>query len=158
MKNKLKTNFVVSNFRSFRMKFRSFGLRRGFTLIELLVVIAIIGILSSVVLVSLQSTRTKAKDSSAQISMSNIMTAAELYYSDNSNYTNVCSDLEVAKLMLAVKNQVPPNVPPTCTSKEQSYTVSVELNNLKTFCVDSNGFSGTLPPDSLVTESGVKCQ
>ena len=52
---------------------------RGFTLIELLVVIAIIGILSSVVLASLNSARTKARDTRRVSDMKQIQIALELY-------------------------------------------------------------------------------
>jgi len=54
---------------------------RGFTLIELLVVIAIIGILSSVVLASLTTARSKGADASIQAQLSNMRAQAELFYS-----------------------------------------------------------------------------
>jgi len=60
--------------------------QRGFTLIELLVVIAIIGMLSSVVLASLNSARTKGRDARRLADLKQIQVALELYYSDNIAY------------------------------------------------------------------------
>ena len=55
---------------------------KGFTLIELLVVIAIIGILASVVLVALNSSRNSAKVAQAASNQKQFILALQLYYSD----------------------------------------------------------------------------
>src|ERR1019366_992013 len=59
---------------------------RGFTLIELLVVIAIIGILSAVVLASLNTARSKGSDAAIMSDVTGIRTQAAIYYTDNNNY------------------------------------------------------------------------
>lgn len=59
------------------------SMKRGFTLIELLVVIAIIGILSSVVLASLNSARARGRDSVRMQDLRSIQSALELYASSN---------------------------------------------------------------------------
>ncbi|MFA4881023.1 MAG: type II secretion system protein [Candidatus Doudnabacteria bacterium] len=53
---------------------------RGFTLVELLVVIAIIGILASVVMVSLNPARAKARDAQRKSDLTNFSLALEMYY------------------------------------------------------------------------------
>jgi len=58
----------------------------GFTLIELLVVIAIIGLLSSLVLVSVGGGRSKARDSRRQGDIRQVTSAQEMYYADNKVY------------------------------------------------------------------------
>lgn len=55
----------------------------GFTLIELLVVIAIIGMLSAVVMTSLNSARTKARDARRLSDASELHKSLELYNNDN---------------------------------------------------------------------------
>jgi prepilin-type N-terminal cleavage/methylation domain-containing protein len=59
---------------------------KGFTLVELLVVVAIIGLLASIIIVSLNSARTRAKDARRLSDIRAIISALELYYHDNEQY------------------------------------------------------------------------
>lgn len=62
--------------------------KKGFTLIELLVVISIIGLLSSVVLASLNTARAKARDAKARGDFSQLQKALTLYYDKYGKYPN----------------------------------------------------------------------
>ena len=62
------------------------GKKRGFTLVELLVVISIIGLLSSVVLSVLTTTRAKARDTQRIQALGEMRKALLLYYDTNGKY------------------------------------------------------------------------
>lgn len=63
--------------------------KRGVTLIELLVVISIIALLSSVIMVVVQSAITKSKVAKVKADMIQIRNAAEVYKTDTGNYPPV---------------------------------------------------------------------
>src|SRR3989338_6268878 len=60
--------------------------QKGFTLIELLVVISVIGFLASIILVSLNGVRAKARDAKRIADLKQITTALELFYDNYGKY------------------------------------------------------------------------
>lgn len=61
-------------------------MKRGFTLVELLVVIAIIGLLTGMVVISIQSVKAKARDVQRVSDANSIATALSLYHNDFNAY------------------------------------------------------------------------
>jgi|SRR3989344_6064009 len=119
---------------------------KGFTLIELLVVIAIIGILSAVVLASLNTARSKGSDAAIQSDLSTIQTQAEIFYGTGNTYTSVCSDATIVKA-LAGATTANGGTAAVCNSSSTAYAASSKMSTQRTagtndyWCVDSTGGS-----------------
>lgn len=60
--------------------------KTGFTFVELLVIITIIGLLASIVLVSLNSARVKARDTKRMSDLLGVQLALEMYYKKYNTY------------------------------------------------------------------------
>jgi len=69
-----------------------FSNKKGFTLIELLVVISIIGLLSSIVLASLNTAKIKSENARRLKNLSVLQDAVELYYADYGEYPSSSSN------------------------------------------------------------------
>ncbi len=132
---------------------------RGFTLIELLVVIAIIGILSSVVLASLNTARGKGADAAIKSNLSNIRAQAEILYDTSSNYTGVCANPNVSAQMTSANSAAGTGTTfsstlttagsatqSVCHESASAWAAGVPLktSSANSWCVDSTGASKQL--------------
>lgn len=120
---------------------------RGFTLIELLVVIAIIGILSSVVLASLNTARGKGANAAVKSNLNNIRAQAEIVYDNASpnSYAGVCADPQVSRGVTAAGTAG--GGTGVCNNAAGTWAASSPLkvaegpSNHTFWCVDSTGQS-----------------
>lgn len=137
--------------------------KRGFTLVELLVVIAIIGVLSAIVLASLNTARLKAIDAAAKEALHGAVSQAELFYYANGNsYVNVCDTASVgpsgevksinAQILSAARTEGLSGITityttagtlatATCHDSTTGWGAEVPLKAGGMFCVDSTGYS-----------------
>ena len=115
---------------------------RGFTLIELLVVIAIIGILSAVVLASLNTARTKGNDAAVQSDLSTIQTQAEIFYGTGNTYTGLCTEGTVAKAITGANTASGGATVCQVAANGSAYAVESPLASGNYWCVDSTGTVG----------------
>ena len=134
----------------------------GFTLIELLVVVAIIGLLSSVVLSSLNSARTKAADAAVKAQLSLMRSSTALDY-DTYGYSNTCDSNSNPGIQFraAYENSIKGDSSAVCLASNtvafmaignglvaqtkpatpDKWAASVRLKNGNFFCVDYAGIA-----------------
>jgi prepilin-type N-terminal cleavage/methylation domain-containing protein len=151
-----------SHLRIKNKKIKNMNQKNAFTLIEMLVVIAMIGILSTVLLVAINPSRTKAKDARVASSLNQIVALGQSYFNPLTNtydtqsmaasneYTKLSNDItSQGGSGLTVKN---------VTSSIKRFAVYVTLPSGAGMCADSVGIITNLTSTTGTDVEGYVCQ
>lgn len=116
--------------------------------------VSIIGILSSVVLASLNVAREKGQDALVQSNLSNFRFEAELYFDDNLNsYSGLCNNFKAKNLLTESAEIISGNTfDYVCNDTKDGYAATVPLNTGDYYCVD-NGGSAYIVGNKLFTQT-----
>lgn len=109
--------------------------QKGFTFFEFLILVTVIGILSAVVLASLNAARNQSFDSSIKSNLATIKIQSTMVYDlGGASYAQVCSHASIAPLLKEVGA--------TCTGAVSSWAVSAPRPPMAVspfWCADSTG-------------------
>lgn len=121
--------------------------RKGFTLIELLVVIAVISLLASIVVASLNTSRSKGKDVAAKENIINLRSISELYYLENGNsYSGFCQSNDARSALSTATSTTGLDGDCDVAADNQSWAAEVDLILEDHFCIDTRS-SGKVTTD-----------
>ncbi len=127
--------------------------KRGFTLIELLVVIAIIGLLSSIIVLSLMVARTKAKDARVIADLAQIRAISAFIQDDAGSYADLCTSDALytnhpnyGTQIMIIRNDITGQggSAPLCAAIQTTFCVSSILPGGTIYCLGGGGKTGTV--------------
>jgi prepilin-type N-terminal cleavage/methylation domain-containing protein len=132
------------------------NLKSGFTFVELLITIAIIGILSVVVLGSLNDARQEGVGAKVKSELVLITKRAKIEEAQSLTFDVVCgsngfaTSTEVARIITSIERFSPE--PIACNSDTSAFALSAATGSSTYWCVDSEGQSKEVPDQLADTE------